>query len=528
MDNTLKNALSILSKSSQYAVSTIREVNKNNIDELKNYLYIETDAQKDLEEVFSRVHNNIIVFVCGSSGDGKSELLTRYKKQYGEEYLFHLDGTHSYSPNETAIHALNKRFSEFKSSEKPLIIGINTGMLANYVAEGLDDHSDIKESIKDFLRGSETNQDHIFIDFSNRSILAEGDKSFALKLIKKLTDPVESNPFYQLFLFESNSLTSPSILHVNYGLLSNVSIQEKIEELIEIVRLKFDQFITARAVLDLIYELLSDKNYLFDVLFTESESELLRQMNRFDPSQMHSYEIDQFKLQFNLNILNPEIKLFIDSCQKNWGVFAFNSADSVLRFMLMIQSDKDVSTDVKNIISPANQSVILDYKKIWRMHKNYSEGGSSKQELNIFYRETVVSAIQRYCNRHAQELTKGQYYLYELNGYKVACDLDIKFNFASIAANKPNEASFFYACFIVNGQAVRPIPINFNLLDLLKKINNGYRPNKQDKNAILILDEIVDLVRDIGISMNTLYIYHNDEKLKVTNENDEYYEASGF
>lgn len=84
MDNTLKNALSILSKSSQYAVSTIREVNKNNIDELKNYLYIETDAQKDLEEVFSRVHNNIIVFVCGSRVESEHSpiFLTTINKQF--------------------------------------------------------------------------------------------------------------------------------------------------------------------------------------------------------------------------------------------------------------------------------------------------------------------------------------------------------------------------------------------------------------------------------------------------------------
>ena len=62
----------------------------------------------------------------------------------------------------------------------------------------------------------------------------------------------------------------------------------------------------------------------------------------------------------------------------------------------------------------------------------------------------------------------------------------------------------------------------------MMKINNGHRPNRQDKNAILILDEIVDLVRDVGTSTNTFYICNADETLKVTNEDDEYYEVSGF
>jgi DNA phosphorothioation-dependent restriction protein DptF len=527
VDNSLKKAFSILSKSSHYAVSTLREDDKNELDKFKSYLYIETEFQRMLEQALYQVQSNNIIFVCGSSGDGKSELLTRYKKQHSDEYLFHLDGTHSYSPNETAINALDHRFSEFKSSNKPLIIGINTGMLANYVADGLDQHGDIKESIQAFLSGQEVNQKHRFIDFSNRSISAAGNKSFALRLIEKLTDPVESNPFYQLFLAESNSLTAPSILHVNYRLLSNLSVQKKIEELLNKVRLQFDQFITARAVLDFFYELLSEKKYLFDVLFTESESELLRYMSKFDPSQAHSYELDQFKLQFNLKLLKSGVQSFVDNSQK-WGVDGFNSADSALRFMLLMRSDKEVSNEVKELIAQANQFVILDYIQIWLMHKTYSGDGSSKQALNSFYREIVVSAIQRYCNRHAQEFKKGQYFLYELNGYKVACDLEIKADFASITANKPNEVSFFYACFDVNGHEVPPIPINVNLLDLLKKINNGYRPNKQDKNAILILDEIVDLVRAFGASMNTLYIHHTDENLKVTNEDGEYYEVSGF
>ena len=524
---SLWQALSILSKSSPYAVSTIREDSQHELHRFKNYLYIKTATQEKFEEIASKVSGKEIIFLCGSSGDGKSELLTRYKKTHSDDFLFHLDGTHSFSPNETAIQALDMRFSEFKSSGKPLIIGINTGMLGNYLADGLDEHRDIKESINAFLKGQIVNQNHHFIDFSNRSILAEGNKSFSLKLIEKLTDPVETNPFYTLFLAESHSLTATSILHTNYRLLSHPSVQKQIENLLNKVRLQFDQFITARAVLDFVYELLSDKQYLFDVVFADSQNELLRYMSQFDPSQVHSYELDQFKLQFNLKLLKPCYQTFVDESLK-WEIDKFNSGDSVLRFMLLMQNDDGVSGDVKKLIAQASQSVVMDYVKIWFLHKTYKGDAGNKQSLNTFYREIVISAIHRYCNRHAQEFIKGQYFLYELNGYKVACDLEIKADFSAISVNKPYEASFFYVCFNINGREVRPIPINVNLLELLKKINNGYRPNKQDKNAILILDEIVDLLREVGTSMNTFYISHADENLKVTNEDDEYYEVSGL
>jgi DNA phosphorothioation-dependent restriction protein DptF len=524
---TLKKAFGILSKSSPYAVSTVREDTHHEYHQFKNYLYIKTSIQERFEQIASQLTSGQIIFLCGSSGDGKSELLTRYKDSHSDKFIFHLDGTHSFKPNETAIQALDQRFTEFKSSDKPLIIGINTGMLGNYLADGLDDHEDIKVSIHAFLKGKDVNENHHFIDFSNRSILSEGNRSFALKLIEKLTDPVEINPFHQLYLSECTSSKVPSILHNNYRLLSNPAVQKQIDNLLNSVRLKFDQFITARAVLDFVYELLNEKRYLFDVLFTDSENELLRYMSQLDPSQTHSYELDQFKLQFNLKLLKPGFQSFIDDSKKQ-GVDGFDSADSVLRFMLLMQSDDGTSEEVKELIGQTTQSVVLNYISAWMLHNNYKAEGGSKQELNNFYREKVISAIHRYCNRHAHEFSKGQYFLYELNGYKVACDLEIKADFESIITNRPNEASFFYVCLNINGREARPIPINVNLMELLTKINNGYRPNKQDKNAILILDEIVDLVREVGGSMDTLYIYHAGESLKVTNEDNEYFEVSGL
>lgn len=521
---SLKQAFSILSKSSIYAVSTIRDDIDHEMHKFKRYLYIETETQEKFEQELSRISSEDIIFLCGSSGDGKSELLTRYKKQYSDQFLFHLDGTHSYKPNETAIHALDQRFTEYKKSSKPLIIAINTGMLGNYVQDGDDSHEDIRDSISAFLASDEPKPNHRFIDFSNRSILAAGSDSFATKLIEKITDPDEKNPFYKKFIEESGLSSVSSVLHTNYRLLSNKSVQKQIDGLLKRLRLQCDQFITARAALDFVYELLSDQQYLFDVLFSDSENELLRHMGQFDPAIVHSHELDQFNLQFSLNLLKPSFQACVEKSQE-YGVVKFDSAASLLRFMLLMH-ESFANQEIKELVSQSNKSVVTEYIKIWKAHREFSVDVSYRKFLNSFYRDTLVLAIHRYCNRFAQELAKGQYFLYERNGYKVACDLEIKADFKSIQNTRPCDVGSFKAYFKINDNEERMVAVNVNLLDLLYKINQGYRPNKQDKNAILILDEIVELIREVGTDMDLLYIYREAESIKVVNESHEYYEVS--
>src|SRR5690606_21357608 len=135
----LRDVLSVLSKSSPYAVKTDREkILSAELDKVKDYLYVETDIESYFRVQLQSlvVGEKKIIFLCGSSGDGKSEILTRYSKKFDNIALFHLDATHSLSPKETAIDRLNMLFADYESGYKALVIGINIGMLANYAEEG--------------------------------------------------------------------------------------------------------------------------------------------------------------------------------------------------------------------------------------------------------------------------------------------------------------------------------------------------------------------------------------------------------
>jgi DNA phosphorothioation-dependent restriction protein DptF len=61
----------------------------------------------------------------------------------------------------------------------------------------------------------------------------------------------------------------------------------------------------------------------------------------------------------------------------------------------------------------------------------------------------------------------------------------------------------------------------------MEDIVNGYRPNKHDKNTVVLLDELVDQISDIATSSNTLVIVKNDKRYTVKNIDDEDIEVSG-
>ncbi len=72
----------MLSKLSPYAVSISREQIDPELEKVKNYLNVETAIGKVFKNKLNTIKSNESVFLCGSSGEGKSEILTRYNKDY--------------------------------------------------------------------------------------------------------------------------------------------------------------------------------------------------------------------------------------------------------------------------------------------------------------------------------------------------------------------------------------------------------------------------------------------------------------
>ncbi|CCN68907.1 DNA phosphorothioation-dependent restriction protein DptF [Vibrio nigripulchritudo] len=528
-----EHALSILSKSSPYAVSTERDSDPDVLSKYKDHIYIKTDIEADFQQALLSAKKDEIIFLCGSSGDGKSEILTQYSQKHKATHEFHLDATHSFNPNQTAIHALDERFTQFKGNDKPLVVGINIGMLGNYAEEGADQHNDVKASIKAFLENQTEDipVSHTFLDFEQYpkfTLSHEASTSdFAAQFLVRLTEPTLDNPFYALYDSEVQKL-GYSKLTANYALLGRESVQKNIISLLLKARLIKDQFLTARALLDFVYQILAGDDYLFDNLFSGSDNELLEHIQSFDPSNIHTRKVDEFVLQFGLGIEDKGFTQLKDQV-KALGVFDVLTAASYLRMVYLLKDEEQFANGyINELKADFDDSLVDQYANIWLLHREFDGSGKQKKELNKFYKDTLISAVHRYCNRNSPSLDKDQFFISEYNGFKTAAELEVKPDFSSIKTQAVSKIGSFNAHIRVDEHSLLPMPISINLLELLAKINQGYRPNKHDKNAVLLLDEVIEQIITVANEKNTLFILKNDKRYKIVNEDDEYFEVSGL
>ena len=513
-------------------MSTERQ-DSNFLDVYKKYIYIKTKIEEDFRDALLKSQSNEIIFLCGSSGDGKSEILTRYSQKFSATKDFHLDATHSFAPSQTAIQALDDKFTQFKSGSKTLVIGINTGMLGNYAEEGADEHEDIKKSIKSFLSNSnkEIPTHHTYLDFERYPkftfVDSEGKSDFTEKFLKRLTNPILENPFYALYSSELQK-KGPSLLLTNFSLLSNSSVQKTIIDLLVKARLIKDQFLTARALLDFVFQILAMDGYLFDNLFTAKNNEILDQIRSFDPSANHTKNIDEFILEFGLGMENSsysELKIRLNSL----NIFDITTPKSMLRALYVLKYDSEFINDFSSkLIEDFDTKLVDRYASVWALHDGFNANQEYRRELNHFYRDVLVPAIHRYCNRNAPNLDKDAYFVSEFNEFKVAVELDVRADFTELKKQPKSKVGVFNAFIQINGEIIKPVAININLFELLEKINQGYRPNKHDKNAVLQLEDVIEKIIEVSTKKDTLHIFSEDNKYKITNEDDEYFEVSGI
>lgn len=529
----LSEALSILSKSSPYAVSTEREQDQDTLKSFKDYIYINTKIEAKFRKSLLSAKKNSIIFLCGSSGDGKSEILTQYSQKYKATHDFHLDATHSFSPNQTAIQALNKCFSEFKQSDRPLVVGINVGMLGNYAEEGSEEHGDIKKAVRDFLSRKRTAipEQYVFLDFEDDpkfTFDSEGSASYFAELfLKRLTSQTLENPFYALYDRELQS-QGHTRLTANFALLSRPAVQQSLIGLLLKARLIKDQFLTARALLDFVFQLLAADGYLFDNLFAGSDNELLTRIHSFDPSNLHTRTVDEFVLQHGLGIEHEDFVAFKAKLNA-LGIFEITEATSFLRLFYVLSGDEELCNEfVSNIQNEFTNNLVEAYASAWMLHRDFDGSGKMRKALSSFYKEILIAALHRYCNRHAPTLDKDEYLVSEFNGYKTAASLDVKADLSAIQNNALEKIGTFNAYLKVDEQPLKPIPIGVKLFDLLVKIGQGYRPNKHDKNAVLLLDEALEQMLTVANRKDTLLIIKDEKRYKVVREESDYFEVSGM
>ncbi|HIB8417017.1 TPA: DNA phosphorothioation-dependent restriction protein DptF [Escherichia coli] len=543
---TLRKALGVLAKSSSFSVTTMTHRQKDEFDKLKEQLFVKQEIETELQRYLDVAKPGEIIFLCGSSGDGKSEILTRCKSnpRYQQRFSFHLDATHSFAPRQSAIDALNDLFSNHHQHSYPLLIGINTGMLANFAREGAECHLAIRTAIDSFLSaGQEESRPYrsgncSFFDFEHYPKFQFNEKkqysSFIKALLDNLTRDDDSNLFQ--FIFRHDESVNPELKEVaNYKLLCLPGVQNVLITQLFKARLIKDQFVTTRTLLDFLHHLLMGPEYLFDNLFTGAENDLIKKVSDFDPARLHTYEIDQFILRYELGLVDPELDDFLAALAPLHIRFdrqCVNPSDAVslIRLFWLLQDESLGNNYHQKFSVFFNESLFEHYSEIWHLHKNYTADSEQKKALNRFYTSELIAGIQRYANRKAPELSmqKEEFFLGEYGGVKITAPVELKPDWEAIRNKNTAHPTGFDVHLKVGQNSLLPVRIGLNLFELLNKLNNGYRPNKYDKNAIVLLDEIVELITEQAKSSSEIKFYAGGQRVYRAKADDDMITISGM
>lgn len=519
---SLKQTIEMLSKGSAQAVTTLKSSSVD-AEKLKEYLYVRTPVEQALLAALDGSSDKRIVFLCGSSGDGKSEIFRRNHKKYSAVFDFHLDATHSFDPGKDAIQTLDDRFNQYKASTRPLVVGVNIGMLGNFAEDGDTVHEDIKSSIKHFLMGQPVpNSEHVFINFETHPKFELSDKKicapFIETLLQRICAPNDKNPIYT----ESQQGNLSSGIHRNYALLCVPEVQHRICSLLFYAHLKFDQFLTARTVLDFVYQILSGKGSLFDNLFCGKGSDLFDSLRMLDPCHARSKLLDLFQVKTSLGLIAPEFQVFREDVRSQFGLELSEPRSWVRLFYVM--QDVDLSNNFHHQFrNDLKRDLFDEFRDIWQLHRDYDgENKEKRARLRKFYSETFVSAVTSFANRFAPEIRRDRFLLGKLNGNALSAASTMQPEFSKLAEKKPMQLRTFDAYLKVGqGGEVGPIPVSVSFLELARKINQGYRPNTHDKTTVVKLEELVEEVRRIVRQTQCLYLQSGDSEWELINDKAE-------
>lgn len=524
------DALNVLSKSSSYAVSTEHDLNQDLVN-VKSDLYVAMPIEQDFLGKLNKLseQGKKILFLCGSSGDGKSELLLRAKEKYSSSnIIFHLDATHSFDPNHSAIDTLNNLFQEFDEGTHSLVVGINIGLLGNFAEDAKC--VKLRAKLKKYLENKEISGDLDFISFEDYpkfEITKEGYESeFLTRILKKVTS--SESVLYKLFeqdKFEGLS-SFDSLKFINYKLLCNEKIQQVLIELLFKIRLFRNQFITARTFLDLIYELITGKDYLFNNLFSCRDNEILEKVIEFDPSRLRTKTIDRFVIAYELNSLSNDFKIFRQQIILELMIENIDTSGSFVRLFYLLKFIKLGNNFHKNFEEDFNEELLLNYLDIYRHHKYY-DAAKSRQALRSFYNKELFSALRSYINKKAPYLQDDQFLIAEYDNYQIISHLKLTTDFSAIGNNPQKKGSGSFNVYIKikdfseeNEEPSICFSIDINLYELLSRLRLGYRPNKNDRSVVVVLNEIVNRLINFANKSSRINFKNTSNEIKFILEDD--------
>ena len=563
----LVQQLERLKESSKEAVESINEFTN-----FKKYMHVERKVQSSLENLIIQANESNkaqLILVCGSVGDGKSHIISYFKDKYSEimqKFKLHNDATESLEPNKTSMDTLNEVLDNFcdnkiENSNEKIILAINLGTLTNFIDSKYGQRfTKLKKFVIDKKILENVIEDEDFDDKSNFQFINFSDyhiftlengkvkSDYIEQIINRITQPYindgveKNNYFYNSYKRNCLNCSEKNRcpIKLNYELLSQTNVKNAIVDLLVQCIVKQKIIISTRALLNFIYELIIPRSYidvnsvtfkreiknlneneyinslLPNTIFNHKElSFIFEALNKNDPLNIRNEKVDEFIINFyNQNNIINYFKKHLSYPNEFMNVLEDldlnNTQNEKLRYQLLklfirsyyICGDDnlfslrdEVYDEYINALFYFNQGNKSKLKKIYENVKkgimNWN-GEADKDYINIFVGKNQIK-------------------------YKVSEKIQLKADTSNLSSNLSEELQKFIGTLILQFKSEGyntsySIDIDYNLYRLLKQVNQGYRPNKKDRNNFIKFVEVINKIQYLG---------SQDKELLITEKNQE-------
>ena len=547
-------------------------------DKFKRYMHVDREIQfqfkNKLEELSDKTSSQLIL-LAGSVGDGKSHLLSYMKSNYSEligHFDIHNDATESFDPNLTAIETLKKILIPFSdanldSSNKKLILAINLGILSDLMDDEVmnSDFSRLSVLLNELniFDSSTSNINETsdfltiinFTDYQLYELNEDGVTSeFISNLIKRVVNVSDDNNFYLAYQKDLElNIKSPVIY--NYQMLMNSEVQNIVVQTILKSIIKNKKLVSTRNILNLIYEMLvpaeissysnmdNVHEYIDDLLpnllfNSKNRSSLLEDISKESPVDVRSETIDNFIISLNTLDIQTVLEDYFADYEEFEFFREYLLSDNYLKL-------KDSKNDKPKQVKIKNDLVYYlfffgknDVKKVFvdRIYDDFLK--------NLYYYNYSPFKLSRLFAKLNKSMLswagsiKQEYILIDkLPSFSIGQRLSIDFqpfdkSVGSLKNNFSNSINFnvhadgnlcetckYSSC---NQQKCVKLNIDYLLFESITKINEGYQPNKHEKENLLIFD---DFIQEI------LYKSNNKELLIYDSDSNKYFKfkkSSGY
>ncbi len=558
----LIEVLKKLKESSKEAVENIQSFST-----FKKYMHVERKVQRELKELLDKCLQSTksqLILVCGGVGDGKSHLISYLKEKYpyiASNFQIHNDATESFEPKKTSIDTLCDVLNDFNDENlvnercKKLILAINLGALSNFIDS---DYKTVFSKLRNYVisknildskvvdNSFDENSNFQFINFSDYhlySLVPEGTRSEYMKeLLKKITENSSNNVFYRAYkekCLNSCICANKCPIKFNYEFLSDKDNKDKLIQILIEGIVKYKLIISTRAFLNFIYDsivniyfesvpsdeikdkisALSFEEYIsFStpyMLFEHKElSNIFDIISNLDPINRRSEKLDEIIIK--LNTIDNIYSLF-DAYIEMTG---YATLENILSDMSFIDSMKEKKDKLVKLFvrlykfKPRIDSIDLNDKIYYEFVKNlYLQNKGNKSNLKILYKN-IKESIYKW-NGDSSNNTINLFIGRNQLKYKISQKHNIEPDVSTLKENTDFELYRFLPHLLMkfkkdDSNEGYEISIDYFLYLLLKKVCNGYRPNKKDKENFVGFMEFIDKIMLLGEQENSLLF---EEKL---------------